>query len=301
MATAEPRTAPAAPSAPLVPRLRRVVARRPETADTVTLTLAPVDPQGGERRADEPEAAEATPRPGQFAMLAALGTGEVPISYSSVDGPGGLVEHTVRSAGAATAALVAARPGDLLASRGPYGTGWDLGAAEGRDVVVVAGGIGLAPLTGLVEAVLAERDRHGSVNLLVGVRTPEDLCFADRLREWSARGDVEVAITVDRLGDPAHRWPGAIGVVTTLLDGACFDPSTARAFVCGPEVMMRATVRALAERGVDLADVEVSVERSMTCGVGLCGHCQLGPVLTCREGPVLPASRVLPLLEVRER
>lgn len=298
MATAEPRTTPAPPSAPLVPRLCCVVDRRRETADTVTLTLEPAET--GEP-ADIGRPAEPAPRPGQFAMLAALGTGEVPISYSAVGGPGGQVEHTVRSAGAATAALVAARPGDLLASRGPYGTGWDLDAATGRDVVVVAGGIGLAPLTGLVDAVLADRDRYGSVNLLVGVRTPDDLCFAHRLRDWSARGDVEVAITVDRLGDPAHRWPGAIGVVTTLLDGACFDPSTARAFVCGPEVMMRATVRALADRGVDLADVEVSVERSMTCGVGHCGHCQLGPVLTCREGPVLSAARVLPLLEVRER
>jgi NAD(P)H-flavin reductase len=211
------------------------------------------------------------------------------------------VAHTVRAVGAATAALAAARPGDLLASRGPYGTGWDLAAAAGRDVVVVAGGIGLAPLKALVDAVLAGRDRYGSFNVLIGARTPEDLCFAGHLREWRARGDVEVAVTVDRLGRPAHRWPGAIGVVTTLLDAACFDPARATAFVCGPEVMMRATVRALGERGVDLRDVQVSVERSMTCGVGHCGHCQLGPVLVCQHGPCLTADRVIPLLQVRER
>ncbi len=296
MTTADPLASPAAATAttastaPLVPRLQRVLERHDETADTVTLTLAP--PDGGH---------EERPEPGQFAMLSAFGLGEVPISYSSVDGPGGEVAHTVRAVGAATAALAAARPGDLLAGRGPYGTGWDLRGASGRDVVVVAGGIGLAPLKGLIDAVQADRDRFGSVNVLVGARTPGDLCFARRLREWSVRGDVEVAVTVDRLGDPADPWPGAIGVVTTLLDNACFDPAGATAYVCGPEVMMRATVRALAERGVDLPDVQVSIERSMTCGVGHCGHCQLGPVLVCREGPVLTADRVLPLLQVRER
>lgn len=286
MAIAEPTVA------PLVPQLLEVRAHRRETADTATLTLAPTGPTS---------LGDAAPRPGQFAMLAAFGAGEVPISYSAMAGHGGAVEHTVRSVGAATAALAAARPGDLVASRGPFGTGWDLDAATGRDVVVVAGGIGLAPLRGVVDAVLADRDRYGSVNVLVGARTPDDLCFAEHLRGWSARGDVEVAITVDRLGDPASRWPGAIGVVTGLLDGACFDPDAATAFVCGPEVMLRATVRALGVQGVDVADVQVSVERSMTCGVGHCGHCQLGPVLVCREGPVLPAARVLPLLEVRER
>jgi anaerobic sulfite reductase subunit B len=149
--------------------------------------------------------------------------------------------------------------------------------------------------------VLAERDRYGSVSVLVGARTPQDLCFAHAVRDWSARGDVAVAITVDRLGEPTPHWPGAIGVVTTLLEAACFDPADATAFVCGPEVMERATVRALVARGLEPTDVQVSVERSMTCGVGHCGHCQLGPVLVCQHGPVLTADRLLPLLQVRER
>lgn len=292
MTIAEPRTA---PGGPMVPLLHEVRERHQETADTVTLTLGPPEP------ASDAGPAPLHPQPGQFAMLSAFGLGEVPISYSSSTGPDGQVAHTVRAVGEATTALAAARPGDLVASRGPYGRGWDLEAAAGRDVVVVGGGIGLAPLRSLVEAVLADRDRFGSVNVLVGARTPQDLCFARHLRDWSGRGDVEVAITVDRLGDAARHWPGAIGVVTTLLEAACFDPIATTAFVCGPEVMMRATVRSLGERGMDLPDVQVSLERSMTCGVGHCGHCQLGPVLVCQHGPVLTADRVLPLLQVRER
>ncbi len=168
-------------------------------------------------------------------------------------------------------------------------------------MVVVAGGIGLAPLKGLVEALLAERDRFGSVNVLVGARTPEDLCFARHLRDWSARGDVEVAITVDRLGAPATVGPVRSAWSPPSWTRPASTPTGATAYVCGPEVMMRATARALAERGMHPADVQVSLERSMTCGVGHCGHCQLGPILVCQHGPVLTADRVLPLLTVRER
>jgi NAD(P)H-flavin reductase len=273
----------------MVPEVRTVLATRPETADTATLTVS------------GPTGPGPAPRPGQFWMLGAFGVGEVPISASALLADGS-TEHTIRAVGPVTAALVATGVGAAIGARGPFGRGWDPAAAEGGDVVVVAGGIGLAPLKPLVEAILARRDRYRRVSVLVGARTPADVCLAADLARWAARGDVHVAATVDRRqGEGAEGWTGRVGVVTTLLPATRFDPGSTTAFVCGPEVMMRATARALADRGVDLADQQLSAERSMTCGVALCGHCQLGPVLVCRDGPVLPATELLPLMEVRER
>jgi NAD(P)H-flavin reductase len=214
----------------------------------------------------------------------------------------GATDHTIRAVGAVTAALAATEVGAAVGARGPFGRGWDLDAAIGHDVVVVAGGIGLAPLKPVVEAVLADRSRFGRVSILVGARTPADLCLADDLAAWAARDDVWVATTVDRLeGEGAAGWTGRVGVVTTLLPGASFDPANTVAFVCGPEVMMRVVARDLADLGVDGRDQQLSAERSMTCGIGHCGHCQLGPLLICRDGPVLPAADLLGLMEVRER
>lgn len=279
-----PATTPA--PAPMVPEVRRVLATRRETADTITLTL---------------EAGPVAGRPGQFWMLSAFGVGEVPISASSVATPGS-TDHTIRAVGAVTAALAATQVGAVVGARGPFGRGWDLEAAAGRDVVVVAGGIGLAPLKPVIEAILADRAGYGRLSILVGARTPADLCLAEDLGAWAARGDVSVGATVDRLeGEGADAWAGRVGVVTTLLPGASFDPANTAAFVCGPEVMMRVVARDLADRGVDRRDQQLSAERSMTCGIGHCGHCQLGPFLICRDGPVLPAERLLPLMEVRER
>jgi anaerobic sulfite reductase subunit B len=275
---------------PMVPEARVVVDRRWETADTVTLTLAP----RGETDA-------VAPRPGQFLMLSAFGVGEVPISVSGLGRPGGAVEHTIRSVGAVTAALTGAPVGEVLGVRGPFGRGWDLDAAVGRDVVLVAGGIGLAPLRPVAEAVLAEPERFGRLHVLVGARTPGDLCFAEDLRRWAEQG-AHVAATVDRLEGPgADAWTGPVGVVTTLIGPTPFDPARIAAFVCGPEVMMRFALRALAGRGIEAAEVQVSAERSMSCGIGHCGRCQLGPLLICRDGPVLPAGELLELMAVKQR
>lgn len=271
-----------------LPRPYRVVSRRVDTADTVTLTLE--------------HDAEPLPRfaPGQFAMLSAYGIGEVPVSVSAVGCPDNddarRLVHTLRAVGAVTRALHAAAPGGVIGVRGPFGTAWDETSARDHDLVIVAGGIGLAPLRPLVHAVLADRGRYGQVALLIGARTPADLLYFDELPRYRADG-VQVAVTVDR---PAAGWDGHVGVVTTLIPTAGFDPARTVAFVCGPEIMMRFTARTLLACGVPASRVRVSLERNMRCGVGWCGHCQLGPLLLCRDGPVVDYAKAGPLISVRE-
>ncbi|HEX7536389.1 MAG TPA: FAD/NAD(P)-binding protein [Dermatophilaceae bacterium] len=272
------------PAGAMVPRLFRLADRRQDTADTFTMMLEPTD------------GVSLDFIPGQFTMLSAFGVGEVPISVSSaatVDGP---LQHTIRDVGAVTHALSHTPIGDLVGVRGPYGTGWNVADAEGRDVVLVAGGIGLAPLRPAVLEVLRHRQRYGRVVLLYGTRSPEDLLFTDELRGWENLG-VEVLVTVD-YGTPT--WQGRVGLVTTLIKRAGFDPRASMALVCGPEVMMRFTAAALIERGVRPELVRVSLERNMRCGVGLCGHCQYRELFICLDGPVLPFDQVTGLLGIRE-
>jgi len=243
-------------------------------------------------------------RAGQFTMLSALGVGEAAISVSGVPGAASL-EQTVRAVGPVTVALCRSGIGDLVGVRGPYGTDWEVdgggrhgaGAAT-EDVVVVAGGIGLAPLRGAISQLVARGPHAGRVFVLVGARQPEQIIFGDDLQAWSEAG-AHVAVTVDTAG-PA--WRGHVGVVTTLLAQAGISPDKARALVCGPEVMIRFSARALVDMGVDPGRIRVSLERNMQCGVGWCGHCQLGPYLLCRDGPVVAYSEALAhLLTVRER
>ncbi len=286
--TGSAQAARAVPADPAVPRFYRVVSRREDTYDTVTVELAePTDPL--------PAFA-----PGQFAMLTAFGIGEVPISLSGFgdDGDGLALRlgHTLRSVGAVTRALHAAGPGQLVGVRGPFGTSWDVPSAAGHDIVVVAGGIGLAPLRPVLLAALADRSGYGRLLLLVGARSPADLLYTDELHDWRERG-VEVAVTVDR---PDNGWPGHVGVVTTLLRPARVVAEQTVAFVCGPEIMMRYAADALVGLGVPAKRIRVSLERTMRCGAGWCGHCQLGPLLLCRDGPVVTYDRAVELLRVRE-
>jgi NAD(P)H-flavin reductase len=266
------------------PAVWRVVTTRRETHDTWTLAIAPED------------AAGAGFAPGQFAMLYAFGAGEAPISVSAIGGDH--VVHTVRAVGATTRAICAARPGDALGVRGPFGTAWPLADAEGADVVLVAGGIGLAPLRPAMLHVLAHRERYGRVSLLYGGRSPAELLYGDELERWRALPGVDVGVTVDAA--PAG-WAGRVGLVTTLIPRARFDPADTVAMVVGPEVMMRFTAAALRERGVAADAIHVSMERSMRCAIGHCGHCQLGAAFVCRDGPVFGWDRAERLMEVRER
>jgi NAD(P)H-flavin reductase len=266
-----------------VPLCYRVAGRRDETADTVTLTLEP---------AGEPIAAH---RPGQFTMLYAPGIGEVPVSISG-SGPSSALAQTVRAVGAVTRALCAAGAGQLVGVRGPYGTDWQVADAAGADVLIVAGGIGLAPLRGALVGALAARDRFRRIIALIGARSPAELIYAAEIAWWRERG-AEVLVTVDKA---AAGWTGHVGVVTQLLDRARLDPEQTTALLCGPEVMMRITARELAGRGIPARQIRLSLERNMRCAVAECGHCQLGPLLLCRDGPVVNYEVAAPLLAVKE-
>jgi NAD(P)H-flavin reductase len=266
------------------PHLYRVRRVRRETHDTVSMVLAPeADPL--------PTAA-----PGQFNMLYAFGVGEVPISLSATAANDGAVMHTLRAVGAVTAALCASKRGDAIGVRGPFGTAWPVDEAAGKDVLIVAGGIGLAPLRAAVEAIVAQRRRYGRVVVLYGSRTPDDLIFVRDLDRWQARG-VEVAATVD---SARAEWGGRVGIVTGLIPRARLDPARTIALICGPELMMRYTVAALRDLGVAEERIYVSLERNMKCAVGFCGHCQLGPAFICKDGPVFRHDRIAPFLGIRE-
>ncbi|MBZ4018760.1 FAD/NAD(P)-binding protein [Streptomyces purpurogeneiscleroticus] len=269
--------------APAVPVPYRVVRRCPETADAATFKLAPA----GETLSPFV--------PGQFAMLCAFGVGEIPVSVAGLPLGESALVHTVRTVGAVSDALYSMRPGATVGVRGPFGTGWDLGMAAGKDVLVIAGGIGLAPLRPVILDVLGERERFGRLSVLIGARTPADLLYKLQTQAWGATADV--AVTVDR---PAPGWRGSVGVVTRLLDRAVFRPADTVAYVCGPEPMIRATARELVMRGVPAHRIRVSLERNMRCGAAECGHCQLGPVLLCRDGPVIGWHCAEPLLSVPE-
>jgi NAD(P)H-flavin reductase len=229
-------------------------------------------------------------------MVWAFGVGEVPISVSGPpERPGEPVVLTVRDVGAVTHKICTSEPGSVLGLRGPLGNIWPVEAAEGGDVVVVAGGIGLAPLRPVVLHTLARRAQFGAVSVLYGARTPPDLLYTDELSRWS--DELAVEVTVDAADTS---WTGRVGVVPKLLEHTEFRPEVASAFVCGPEVMIHFTVEALRERGLPDERIFLSLERDMRCGVGLCGHCQLGPTLICRDGPVYTQAQVARFMEVRE-
>ena len=268
----------------MTPVSYRVVGRREETADVVTLQL---EPNEGSR----PRFAA-----GQFNMLYAYAVGEVAISISGnpvVDAP---LTHTIRNVGSVSGALCRLQVGEALGVRGPYGSSWGLDTAAGRDLVIVAGGIGLAPLRPVITQILSERGRFGVVEVVIGTRTPEELAFADEVEAWRRRDDLAVHVTVDRA---TPGWQGTVGVVTTVLPRIHCDPS-AIAMVCGPEVMMRFTALALMERHLPSSRIRVSMERNMQCAIAQCGHCQLGAAFVCADGPVMTWEQVEPLLAVRQ-
>lgn len=274
-----------AATAPMVPRPFRVVRRRRDTADTVTLLLEPLN--------GEPLRFAA----GQFTMLSAFGVGEVPISISGDPTRDAPLEHTVRDVGGVTHALVRAAPGEVLGVRGPYGTGWQVTDGIGGDIAIVAGGIGLAPLRPALLEVLAERERYGRVVLIYGARTPSELLYAKELEAWRGRFDLDVEVTVD-FGPP--EWRGRVGLPTELIPRAGFDPEQTLALLCGPEVMMRYVALALVDRGVPRERVRLSMERNMRCGIGLCGHCQLRELFVCLDGPVFGYDRIERFMTLRE-
>ena len=264
----------------------RVVDRVSETRDSATLVLEPVG--------DSLPA----PQPGEFMMMYAFGIGEIAISVSGVaTAPDDTITHTVRTVGAVSRALHDAQPGTEIGLRGPFGTSWGLDTAVGRDLVIVAGGVGLAPLRPIVIAALADRDRYGRVTLIAGARSRDDFLFRSELDDWVRGGAIDVHMTVDV---PVQGWPGEVGFVTEPLRRLPVRSDSTIGFLCGPEVMMLNGAKELLGKGVAPSDIRLSVERNMQCGIGWCGHCQLGPLLLCRDGPVVGYDVAEPLLRVKE-
>ncbi len=268
------------------PQLYQVQRVIRETRDTFTLELLGM-----------PKSTQCKFSPGQFNMLYVFGVGEVPVSISGDPGESSVLVHTTRAVGIVTKAMYRLKKGDSIGVRGPFGTTWPVDRAAGKDVVIVAGGIGLAPLRPAIYRLLAEREKFGKIVILYGTRTPIDILYQRELEKWRSRFDLEVAITVDHA---MSGWRGSVGVVTTLIPRASFNPSSVVAMVCGPEVMMRFTVAELQKRSMKLDDIYVSLERNMKCGIGLCGHCQYGPVFICKDGPVFSFDRIKTLFSRRE-
>jgi sulfhydrogenase subunit gamma (sulfur reductase) len=242
-----------------------------------------------------PENCSLNHEPGQFVEVSILGVGEAPFSISSSPSrSNGTFELCIRRAGDVTEALHALVPGDAIGLRGPFGRGFPLARFRGKDLLFLPGGLGLAPLRSLINQVMDERSSFGRVIILYGARHPSELLFTDELAEWRARDDVELRLTVDR---PDDSWKGNVGVITTLIpDTKIYAPNTV-AFTVGPPVMYRFVLAELLAKGLNEANIWLSLERRMRCGVGKCGHCQMNHIYTCLEGPVFTYSQIKPLEE----
>jgi NAD(P)H-flavin reductase len=257
-----------------------------ENDDTFTLTLDMGDWAGPFRFL-----------PGQFNMVYVFGVGEAAISISSDPHKTGLLDHTIHRVGTVTTALAQKKRGDVIGLRGPYGSSWPIDVAKGKDVCIVSGGIGLAPLRPVVYTLARQRDLYKRIIVLYGGRSPLDLLYRVELEKWANENSIETLVTVDR-GDTS--WKGHIGVVTGLFNYIKLDARETVAYVCGPEIMMKYTVDELERRGVPPDHVFLSMERNMKCAVGFCGHCQFGPTFICKEGPVYPLPKIRPLMERKE-
>lgn len=270
----------------MLPRRFRVVDKKRETADTCTFTMVPVD--GGQTFHFAP---------GQFNMIYLFGYGEVPISISGDPAAPDRLVHTARAVGSVTHGFTELATGDMVGVRGPFGSPWPLAAAEGEDVLVIAGGLGLAPLRSAIYQLIGARDRYRRITILHGARSPETILFNEELRQWRSHAEIRCELTVD-FADAG--WQGRVGVITQLIAQTDFDPRNAIVFMCGPEVMMRFAVEALKSRCVSEERIHVSMERSMKCALGHCGHCQLGPFFICKDGPVLRYDRIRAVFQTAE-
>ena len=271
---------------PMIPKPFYIHRMLKETHDTYTIELESTNGADG-----------FTFSAGQFNMVYVFGVGEVPISISGDPKIPKILKHTARSVGTVTKAILKLRNGDVLGVRGPFGSHWPVNEAVGNDIVIVAGGIGLAPLRPVLYSFISQRDKYGKIILLYGARTPEDLLYKKELESWRGRFDFDVKVTVD---SATGNWHGNVGVVTTLIPRIQFNPLHTIAMICGPEVMMRYTLKELQNCGVKSENIYVSMERNMKCGICLCGHCQFGPKFVCKDGPVFCYDHIKELFGKRE-
>jgi NAD(P)H-flavin reductase len=272
-------------NSPHLPQLARIVNRIQESDDIFTLRLKFKDPVQQESYRFQP---------GQFNMLYLPGAGEVPISLSSDPDEREDFAHTIRMLGRVTKGLSQLKCGDEIGLRGPYGRAWPLGAAEGKDIVVVTGGLGCAPVVAVIHYVLKRRERFRRLVILQGVRHSSDLIWRASYERWAQVPDTQVLIAANAT---EALWPWHVGSPIDLVTQAEFDPANAVAMLCGPEGMMVAAAKALAARGLPESDIHLSLERNMQCALGLCGHCQLGGHFLCKDGPIFAYPEVKFLLE----
>lgn len=270
---------------PMRPSLFTIVSRRAETDDTFTVLLK--------------SQCEMETRflPGQFNMLYLFGRGEVPISMSGDPANTTQIMHTIRCCGSVTNGFSTIRPGETVGVRGPFGTAWPMNDIRKRNILFIAGGLGLAPLRPAILYALANRTNYGRLSVLYGTRSPSTRLFIHDLSFWAQSKALDLQVTVDHSGP---NWHGRVGVITTILANAPLDIKRTIALICGPEVMMRFVASALLARGVASNDIYVSLERNMKCAIGQCGHCQIGPKFVCRDGPVFRYDQVIKLLQVAQ-
>jgi len=269
----------------MLPEFFSITLTRRETRDVFTIEFD-VSARGGFSFA-----------PGQFNMLYAFGMGESAISISGDPARPEKLVHTIRAVGTVTRALQDLRKGDQVGIRGPFGRPWPMAEAQGKDLVIVAGGIGLAPLRPVIYHAVRNREAFGKVVVIYGTRTPADLLFTKEIEAWRKKLDMQIEVTVD-VAD--RTWKGHTGVVTKHMGRTDFDPANAIAMMCGPEIMMRFAAREFERLGMPTKNIWITMERNMRCGAALCGHCQFGPSFICREGPVYRYDEVAQLLSIRE-
>ncbi|MFC6671458.1 FAD/NAD(P)-binding protein [Marinobacterium aestuariivivens] len=264
---------------PWLPQTAVLVDKVMETPEVATLALRFADPEVQQRfRFDC----------GQFNMLYLYGLGEVPISI--MDFEDDCLLHTIRAVGRISRPLVALEPGARLGLRGPYGNSWPLEEAKGRDVVFITAGLGCAPVIAAIRRIIADRGAYRRLVIMQGVKHREDLLWQAQYDRWREVPDCEVLLAASEEKKAPFAW--SLGMVTTLIDKARFDPLNCTVMMCGPEPMMRASMKALADNGVALENCYVSLERNMQCALGLCGHCQMGRPFVCKNGPIFKVPEI---------
>jgi NAD(P)H-flavin reductase len=273
---------------PFLPQPAEIVEKRPEAKGIFTFRL---------RFSSEDMRRSYRFQPGQFNMLYAFGAGDVAITIVSDPADPEILDHTIRVVGNVTQVLGRLKKGDVVGLRGPFGSAWPLEEVRGKDIIIVTGGLGCAPTLGALHYIVRRRKYYGAIKIIHGIKAPRDLIYQKKFREWERSPNTEVHLTVDKAD---RGWKHKIGLVTHLLADVTFEPARSVVMMCGPEIMMRFTVKEFLNRGLTTDRIYLAMERNMKCALGFCGHCQFGPHFICKEGPILRYDRVQGIFNLKE-
>ncbi|KTD30453.1 FAD/NAD(P)-binding protein [Legionella maceachernii] len=263
-----------------LPQAAKIKARRQESRTIFTLDLQFVE---------KSQRQTFSFYPGQFNMLYLYGVGEVAISISSDPAEQAYLSHTIRAVGRVTKAMQQLQKGDYVGIRGPFGQGWPLKEALGKDIVIVTGGLGCAPTVSVINYILARRQEYGALTIFQGIKHSDDFIFRKQYEKWQTMPQTEIYIAADKAGP---KWPWSVGYVTDLIASLKLNANNTIAMMCGPQGMMLAASLALVNQGVSENAIYLSMERNMECGIGHCGHCQYGGLFICKEGPIFAYDRI---------